>query len=210
MVEIELKSKELKEFVYLTLDKDRSTPIYDEDLDQIKDVTLDGLDLLDEPTDATILDLIFFTSLETCMIADKVISESEVEVLNKLESIKTIQFTNCIFSKGKKIKCNATYLIVDGCKYFDANVFNEMKCLTKLCVVNCENVNLVGKQELNELKNVYLQNLELNDINDISNLKKIEYLNLNGTKVKNMEEIIKNKNIKIEHEERNYIYDVEN
>lgn len=210
MVEIELKSKELKEFVYLTLNKDRNTPIYDEDLDQIKDVTLDALDLLDEPTDATILDLIFFTNLETCMIADKVISEAEVNVLNKLESIKTIQFTNCIFPNGKKIKCNATYLVVDSCKFFDASIFNEMKYLTKLCVVNCENVNLEGIQELSKIRKVYLQNLELNDISVVSDLKKMEYLNLNGTKVKSMGEIENNHNIQIDHEERNYMYDVEN
>ena len=60
MVEIELKSKELKEFVYLKLNKDRRLPIYDEDVERIKDVTLNALDFLDEPTDATIFDLIFF------------------------------------------------------------------------------------------------------------------------------------------------------
>lgn len=41
MLEVELKSRELKEYLYLELDKNRSEPIYDEDLNKITELDLD-------------------------------------------------------------------------------------------------------------------------------------------------------------------------
>ena len=210
MVEIELKSKELTEYIYLTLNKDRSTPIYDDDIDKIKDVTLDALDFLDEPTDATIYDLVFFNNLKTCMIANMNISAGEIDILNKLESIESIQFTNCVFPKGKKINMHASYVIVDGCAEFDASIFSDMKSITRLRVVNCEHVNLNGLEGLSDITELYLQNLELDNIDNISSLDKLEYINLNGTKVKKLTDVLKNPMIRVDHEENNYIYDVEN
>ena len=102
MVEIELKSKELTEHIYLTLNKDRSTPIYDVDIDKIEDVTLDALDFLDEPTDTTIFDLVFFNNLKTCMIANMNISEKEIEVLNKLIVLNQFNLQIVFFQKVKK------------------------------------------------------------------------------------------------------------
>ena len=200
MVEIELKSRELTEYVYLTLNKDRNTPIYDEDVEQIKDVTLDALDFLDEPTDATIYDLVFFTNLKTCMIANMAISENEIGILNNLENIESIQFTNCVFPKCKKFNMHATYVIVDGCIEFDASIFSEMKCITKLRIVNCEHVNLAGIEALKEITELYLQNLNLENIDGVENLNKLEYLNLNGTKVKKLTDISKKlNNVRVEH-----------
>lgn len=209
MVEIELKSKELTEYVYLTLNKDRSTPIYDNDLDRITDITLDALDFLGEPTDTTIFDLIFFNGLKSCILANMNISEKEVDVLNKLNSIESIQFKNCIFPRGKKINMQASYVIVDGCIEFDASIFSDMKSITKLRVVNCEHVKLDGIESLSEMTELYLQNLEIDNIDNVSGLDKLEYINLNGTKVKKLTDILKNTKIKVDHEEKNYIFDVE-
>lgn len=210
MVEIELKSKELTEYIYLTLNKDRSTPIYDDDIDKIKDITLDALDFLDEPTDATIYDLVFFNNLKTCMIANMNISEKEIDILNKLENIESIQFTNCVFPKGKMINMHASYVIIDRCAEFDASIFGGMKSITRLRVVNCENVNLSGLESLSNITELYLQNLELDNIDNISSLDKLEYINLNGTTVKKLTDVLKNPKITVDHEEKNYIYDVEN
>ncbi len=209
MVEIELKSKELTEYVYLTLGKDRNTPLYDVDVDRITYLTLDSLDFLGEPSDTTIFDLVFFNGLKSCILANMNISEKEIDVLNKLDSLETIQFTNCIFPKGKKINMHASYVIVDGCIEFDASVFSEMKSITKLRVINCEHVKLSGLESLSEMTRLYLQNLELDNIDNISGLDKLEYINLNGTVVKKLTDVLKNPNIKVEHEEKNYIFDVE-
>ena len=81
MFEIELKSKELTEYVYITVDKDRAEPLYDSDLEQVEDVTLDAFDFIGEPTDETIYDLVFFKNLKNCMIVNMTISAGEIGFL---------------------------------------------------------------------------------------------------------------------------------
>ncbi len=210
MVEIELKSKELKEFVYLKLNKDRRLPIYDEDVERIKDVTLNALDFLDEPTDATIFDLIFFKNLKSCTIVNMDISENEIDVLNKQYNIKFIQFTNCVFPGNKKVTLDVEELVLDKCNNLSMNNFSEMNKLEELKIINCENIDLKGVEALESVKKLYLQNIIVDNINIIANLKNLEYVNLNGSEINNIPDEIKNNpKIKVVHEERNFMYDVE-
>ena len=210
MVEIELKSKELKEFVYLKLNKDRRLPIYDEDVERIKDVTLNALDFLDEPTDATIFDLIFFKNLKSCTIVNMDISENEIDVLNKQYNIKFIQFTNCVFPGNKKVTLDVEELVLDKCNNLSMNNFSEMNNLDELKIINCENIDLEGIEALESVKKLYLQNIIVDNINTVANLKNLEYVNLNGSEINNIPDEIKNNpKIKVVHEERNFMYDVE-
>ena len=210
MVEIELKSKELKEFVYLKLNKDRRLPIYDEDVERIKDVTLNALDFLDEPTDATIFDLIFFKNLKICTIVNMDISENEIDVLNKQYNIKFIQFTNCVFPGNKKVTLDVEELVLDKCNNLSMNNFSEMNKLEELKIINCENIDLKGVEALESVKKLYLQNIIVDNINTVANLKNLEYVNLNGSEINNIPDEIKNNpKIKVVHEERNFMYDVE-
>ena len=209
MVEVELKSKELTEYVYLTLNKDRSTPLYDDDLEHIKDVTLNAIDFLDEPTDATIYDLIFFKNLKSCMIVNMTISENEIDLLNKMKSIESIQFTKCNLPKGKKLNMNASYVIIDECKDFEVDTLSDMSSINRLRIVDCENINLSGIEKMSSIVDLYMQSLNINDINFVTSLSSLEYLNLNGTKVKESTKVLDGLNIKVEHKDKNYIYDVE-
>ena len=209
MVEVELKSKELTEYVYLTLNKDRSTPLYDDDLEHIKDVTLNAIDFLDEPTDATIYDLIFFKNLKSCMIVNMTISENEIDLLNKMKSIESIQFTKCNLPKGKKLNMNASYVIIDECNDFNVDILSDMSSVNRLRIVDCENINLSGIEKMSSIVDLYMQGLNINDIDFVTNLSSLEYLNLNGTKVKESTKVLDGLNIKVEHKDKNYIYDVE-
>ncbi len=209
MVEIELKSKELKEYVYLKLDKDRNYPIYDEDINKFNEITLNGLDLLDEPTDVTIFDLIFFKNLKLCTFINMNISEKEIDVLNNMKNVEFIQFSNCIFPKDKQVKLvNIKQLVFDNCLKVEISKFNSSKQLNSLKIVNCDNIIFDGLEICDNLRDLYLQNLELQDIDIVSKLKNLEYLNLNGTKVKKKMEI--SKSVMIEHKDLNYIYDLKN
>lgn len=209
MFEIELKSKELTEYVYITVDKDRAEPLYDSDLEQVEDVTLDAFDFIGEPTDETIYDLVFFKNLKNCMIVNMTISAGEIEILNKLENLESIQFVNCVFKSDNKYHMKATEVILDKCIEANISLFDEMNTITKLKIVNCDKVNLKGLENLSNVTEIYLQNLILKDIDEVSKLKKLEYINLNGTKVENLTDIVNNPKISVDYEELNYIYDGE-
>ena len=209
MIEIELTSNELREDVYLKLNKDRNAPIYDEDLDTIKSINLNGLDFLDEPTDVSIFDLVFFKKLESCAIINKEILDKELEVLNEVTSLRSLQITNCILPKNKQLKLNLEYITIDKCSDVDIHMFNDIKSLQQLRIVNCNNVILDGISNLENLTDLYLQNLNMDNINEITRLKKLEYLNLNGTKVNGSTDFKHNKKLKVVHEEANFLYDEE-
>ena len=209
MIEIELRSNELREDVYLKLNKDRNTPLYDEDLGNIKSVSLNGLDFLDEPTDVTIYDLVFFRNLESCVIINKEISDKELEVLNSVTSLQSLQISNCVLPKNKQITLNLNYMTLDKCSDVDIHMLSDMKSLRQLRIVNCNNVILDGISNLENLTDLYLQNLNMDNINEITKLKKLEYLNLNGTKVKSIINIKHNNKLNIVHEESNFLYDEE-
>lgn len=208
MVEIELKSNELKEDVYLNLNKNRNTPIYDEDLDKIKHLKLNALDFLDEPTDVTLFDLVFFKNLKSCCIINKEISSKELEVLNSMQCIDTLQLTNCLLPKDGKLKLNLEYLILDKCANVNISSYNNMSSLKRLRIVNCPIVNINGISRLENLTDLYLQNLNIDNIDEVGNLKKLEYLNLNGTNISTLN-LEKNSKLKIVHEEMNFLYDEE-
>ena len=94
MLEVELKSNELKEYVYLELNKNKKDPIYDEDLNEITSLYLNKLDLIGEPTDITIYDLIFFKNLKECTISNMNISDQELGVLNRLSNLESLQLND--------------------------------------------------------------------------------------------------------------------
>lgn len=207
MIEVELKSRELKEYVYLELEKNKKDPLYNEDLDRIEDLTLNGLDFLDEPTDITLFDLVFFNNLKDCTIIDKTISAQELEVLSSVKSIETIQFVRCELPKDAYLTSNINYLIIEKCSGVSMETFSKLKLLEKVRAINCKNFSLSGISKCENVTRVYLQNLNLNDIKELKELKKLHKINLNGTKVKRMCKF--NRGIEVIHEDENFILDEE-
>lgn len=209
MLEIELKSKELKEYIYLELNKNRAEPIYDEDLEKITDLQLNTLDLIGEQTDVTIFDLIFFKNLKYCTLINMNISDKELDVLNKLQNLKFLQLDNCIFSNNKKLQLKLSDLVINNCSNVKMHIYEDITSLENLHIVNCENVDITGISKLNNLSKLFLQNLQLDEINEVELIKSLKYLNLNGSKITNLDKISKLTELEIEHNDINALYDEE-
>lgn len=207
MIEVELKSKELKEYVYLELEKSKRDPLYDEDIDRIEDLTLNALDFLDEPTDITLFDLVFFNNLKSCTIIDKKISAQELNALNSVKSLETLQLVRCEIPNEVYLTSNINYVIIEKSTSVNMETFSRLKSLEKFRAINCVNFNLSGISKCENVTNVYLQNLNLNEIKELKEMKKLRKINLNGTKVKHMCKF--SKNIEVIHEDENFILDEE-
>ena len=207
MLEVELKSKELEEFIYLELNKDRNEPIYIEELEQITELQLDKLDIIGEQTDANIYDLVFFRNLKVCYLGNMNISDKELDMLNRVKSLQFLQLDNCAFSNNKKVELNLLGLVINECNNVKMKIYEDMKTLEKLHIVNCKNVDITGISKLNNLSKLYLQNLNLQNIDEVQQMKNLVYLNLNGSQIEDLTKIQQNKKIFIEHEEINGLYD---
>lgn len=209
MLEIELKSKELKEYIYLELNKNKAEPIYDEDVAKITDLQLNTLDLIGEPTDVTIFDLIFFKNLKVCTLINMNISDKEIDILNKLDKLQFLQLDNCTFSNNKKLQLNLSDLVITNCENVKISIYEDMKSLESLHIVNCEDVDITGISKLNNLSKLFFQNLKLDEIDEVQEIKSLKYLNLNGSEIKNLEKISNITGLEIEHNDINALYDEE-
>ena len=209
MLEVELKSNELKEYVYLELNKNKKEPIYDEDLNEITSLYLNKLDLIGEPTDITIYDLIFFKNLKECTISNMNISDQELGVLNRLSNLESLQLNDCNFSNKIKVELNIKNLIINKCENVNMSLYEDVKTLKRLQIVNCKNINLKGISKISNLSEILLQNVSMDNIDEIQGLKSLRKLNLNGSTINDLDRINKMPNLYIEHEEKNGLYDEE-
>ncbi len=207
MYEVELKSNDLKEYVYLKLEKDRKQPIYDTDLNKITEVYLNALDFLGDKTDITIYDLVFFKNLKVCYLKNLMISDKEVDIINNLKKLECLQLTNCEFTGEKMLNMNIDFLALDKCDNVNISIYTELENLKSLQLLNCINVNIEDISKLENLEELYLNNLNMDDINEVCKLKKLKYLNLNGSNIKKLDKIKAMTNLEINYEEKNCIYD---
>lgn len=209
MLEIELKSRELKEYIYLELNKNKAEPIYDNDLEEITELQLNSLDFIGEPTDETIYDLVFFTNLKVCNLVNMNISDQELDILNRLKKLQFLQLDNCTFSNNKKLQLNLSDLVITDCSNVKLSIYSDINTLENLRIVNCENVDIKGISKLSNLSKLFLQNLTLQEINEIQEIKSLEYLNLNGSDIKELDKISRLPGLEIEHNDINALYDEE-
>lgn len=209
MLEIELKSRELKEYIYLELNKNKTEPIYDNDLEEITELQLNSLDFIGEPTDETIYDLVFFTNLKVCNLVNMNISDQELDILNRLKKLQFLQLDNCTFSNNKKLQLNLSDLVITDCSNVKLSIYSDINTLENLRIVNCENVDIKGISKLSNLSKLFLQNLTLQEINEIQEIKSLEYLNLNGSDIKELDKISRLPGLEIEHNDINALYDEE-
>ena len=193
----------------MELNKNKKDPIYDDDLNEITSLYLNKLDLIGEPTDITIYDLIFFKNLKECTISNMNISDKELAILNRLSNLESLQLNDCNFSNKTKVELNIKNLIINDCENVNISLYEDIKTLSRLQIVNCKNINLKGISKLSNLSEILLQNISMNNIDEILGVKSLKKLNLNGSKIENLDKINKMPNLYIEHEEINGLYDEE-
>ena len=210
MLEIELKSEDLKEYLYLELKKSRNSPLYDEELNKVTELDLDRYDLIDEQTDITLEDLVFFNNLKKCYLGNFVLDDRNVKLLSTQSKLEFLQLNDCVFKNSENLSLGVKHLVIVDSENFDIAKYNDLDKLEKLHIVNCVNTSINGISKFKNLSKVYLQNLNLDNINEMSEIEKLAYVNLNGSTIKDSSFENKNTEFIIEHEQINAIYDSEN
>lgn len=210
MLEIELKSHDLKEFLYLKLGKNKEEALFDEDLNGIDELDLNKLDIIGEETDVTIEDIVFFNNLKNLYLSNFVLDDKCVSLINSRANLEFLQINNCIFQNNENLKVNAKHIAIIDSENIKLSKIEDTDNLEKLHIVNCACVDLTGISQLTNLKKVYLQNMDLNDLSEVVKIKGLVYLNLNGSQVEDGSFNENNYDFVIEHEEVNALYDSEN
>lgn len=209
MLEIELKSRELKEYLYMELKKNKKEPLYDAELNSITELDLDRLDLLDEQTDITLEDIVFFNNLKRCYLGNFIFNDQNIKLLNSKKSLEFLQINDCVFKNTQDLQLGVKHLVIVDSENVNLSKYNDFNELEKLHIVNCANTTIEGISKFKNLSKVYLQNLNLDNINEMSKMQNLAYVNLNGSTLKDNSFEKQNTACIVEHEEINAIYDAE-
>ena len=187
MIEVQIKSQDLKKILINKLKKYSEEIIYDEDLKKVKDIAINRYNLALKNTDINISELIFLTNLQSCIISNFEITDKDIMVLNNLKNLKTIQFTNCNFVNCSTVlNINVNYLIIETCK-INLDIFSENKNLEKLIIIGYDKLDINTIKKFSNVKEMYLQECWISNIQNIINFAQLQHINLERSQIESLE-----------------------
>lgn len=205
MDRVEIKNERLKQYLEYELDKNEEENILNTELENINQVTIFGKSVSGKIIYNGLSDLLYFNNLTSCIIKDIVIKDEDVEIINKLEKLEDLHFDNCTFeNKSKRINCNINKLILSFCTNLNINLFDSQEKLEYLRVTSGERIALEGLERFNNIKELYLQSIEIKDIGFVNKLEKLNFLNLNGSTIKKNKKCINKIRAKVEYKKDNF------
>lgn len=205
MDKITIKNKRLRLYLEYELNKSQDEDIFKEELENITQIAINGKSVSGEKLCNDLSDLVYFKNLKSCIIKDFFITDEEIEEINKLKKIEILHFDNCKFeNKYKKISLNIEKLIFSFCCNIDMNLLDILEHTKYLRITSGDKINLDGIQKLVNIKELYLQSINIKDISFVDELYNLEYLNLNGSNILKNKKYINNLKAKVEYHKNNY------
>lgn len=210
-----IKYDELSEYIMFKLNKLNN--ITEEDLLLIDEL---NIDYKEEKVDLNILNK--FKNIKILTLKNYNISKEIFYVLMNLSNLEDITFERCSFNNCNIIAgLNIKELSLINCLINNYDFVYVMEKLEKLEIINgtveITKLNRLTNLEflllsdseildpnhniiINKLKEIYIDNTNINDLNILNNLNNLEYISLDKKQIKNNKELIntfKKKNISI-------------
>lgn len=198
-----IKSKNFEEAINIELNRSIGDKIEKEELDKIKNITLNQYDLSSKKTDVDLKELELLENLENLLLTNFEIDDTIVTILNSKNKLKNLQFTDCKFANSISFKTPFQYFVMDDCENLEESTFPNAKIIR---VIGKKNFDLQKIKECKNVKKLYLQNCTIINFKAIKEFDNLTYLNLDGSKLDDTEllEEIK-QNIEVDKKEKYYV-----
>ena len=72
------------------------------------------------------------------------ISKNEVNILNNINGLNSLQLNNCVIEEDIHIVLPIELLVIEECSNVKISTYTKMNELEKLCIINCNNVDIKG------------------------------------------------------------------
>ncbi len=158
------------------------------DLNQVKQITIKGKDILGNIICEDLEDLLLFHNLENCMIKDYTIDDDAIKVINRMKNLTTLHFDNCDFVEKENLDFTGSTLIFTFCLKIKLNKINGTN-LKIIRIDNCKKVDLRKLKRMDRLKKLEIKNCGIKHIKEVNKFENLELLNINGSKLINTREI---------------------
>lgn len=133
--------------------------IQEEDIEKIKDITINAKDNIGNFISNNLKDLTYFKNLEYCTIKDYKITKESFEAIYQVRIIESLEFVSCAFINKSEIKLKLKQLRFSFCNGFDVGEIFEESQIENIIFNNCDDFTL---NNLNKI--IGLETIELNEI----------------------------------------------
>ena len=176
-----LKSKDLSEMIYSILYKAESEPLEQKDLDRIKSLTIQKIGISGKATDIDAREIGKFSNLEHIIINGFEIDDELLEIINRLERLRTIQFTKSRINTQKSFSSLLEYEIFDRCEGLGKTVGNSKRI--KIVGQNKSSLDLNTLGDLSQVEELDLNDLSVSNISRVQQMSSLETLDLSGSNI---------------------------
>ena len=153
-----IESKCLTEYINQKLNLPLDHDLNKEDLSKITEISINGKDLQGNLNDYDFKDFLKMENLQFLNLQNFIIDNYQTNIINRIKTLKTLQFTDCKFKSKSTLFNNIELISFTSCTKVNSKYFENLKNLKTL------KINLCGKAKINSLDK--LQGLKTIDIID--------------------------------------------
>lgn len=176
-----LKSKDLSQMIYSILYKAESEPLEQKDLDKIRSLTLQRTGISGKPTDIDPEEIGKFSNLEHIIFNGFELDDELLKIINRLEKLRTIQFTRSKISTQNSFNSLLEYEIFDRCEGLGQTVGNSKKI--KIVGQNKSPLDLATLGDLSQVEELDLNDLSVSNISRVQQMTSLNTLDLSGSNI---------------------------
>lgn len=223
-MEIDIKDKQLLRNIKLRMAIENITT-----LEEIKELSLVNKSFLNQDLKIDLLEIYKLKNLKKLSIKFFTINDEIIKALNKLENLEILEIYMCKFETQEKLNGNIKNICFYNAENLNLDILEidnleviriensglvdlyklaKFEAIKRLEIVKCQIISIPKLNLLKSLKELYLQEIDLQFNLEIGELKELEYISLNGSKVDDKKEYIEkikiqNNNVKVEFKDNN-------
>ena len=183
---LEIKTKDIREYVFRVLQKNSSEELTCEELSKITFLNLNQMNFKREWNEYDFSDMAYFTNLESCTLNGFVVDEKMIVNLNQLPHLKGLVFNHCQFSTNHMITSPLDRLVLNWTSINDMNNFKESCGLKRLKIIHAkEVVDAMIFKPFEVIEELDICDSEIQNVSALDELKTLHSLCLDGSKLDN-------------------------
>lgn len=223
-MEMDIKNKQLLRNIKLRMVVENKTM-----LEEIEELSLINKNFLNQDLKIDLLEIYKLKNLKKLSIKFFTINDEIIKVLNKLENLEILEMYMCKFEVTERLNGNIKNIYIFNAENWNLDILETKKVeiiriensglvdlykfvkfeeIERLEIVRCPVISVPKINLLKSLKELYLQEIDLQFDLEIGELNKLKFISLNGSKVEDKKEYIErikiqNENIKVEFKDNN-------
>ncbi len=149
-----LESNNLTEYIKQKLNIPEEQEISANDLSQISEISINGKDLSGNVNDYDFKDFLKMNNLQFLNLQNFTIDNYETNIINRIKTLKTLQFTDCKIKSKSTLFNNIELISFTSCTKVNSKYFENLKNLKTLKINLCGKVKLGKMEKFSNLKTI--------------------------------------------------------